>query len=136
MSYETIDPAEAQRRMEAEGWQYLDVRTVEEFAAGHPSGAFNVPLAMHDPMGGMNANPEFLDVVSKSFEKDTKLVVGCKMGGRSMNACEFLSQYGFTALANMHGGYSGAPDMEGWESRGLPVDAQPKEGRDYDSLRG
>ena len=28
---------------------YLDVRTVEEFEAGHPAGAHNVPILFVDP---------------------------------------------------------------------------------------
>lgn len=133
MSYETIDPQEASRRIAEEGWQYLDVRTVEEYAAGHPAGAFNVPVAHKGPMG-MQPNPAFPDVMEKRFAKDAQLVVGCKMGGRSMHACEFLTQAGFTNLANMHGGYSGADDMEGWASRGLPTSTTPESGRDYETL--
>ena len=38
---------------------YLDVRTEEEFAAGHPAGAINVPVAFPNPSGGMLLNPDF-----------------------------------------------------------------------------
>lgn len=40
-----ISPQEASQKL-AEGWTYVDVRTVEEFEAGHPPGAVNVPIAL------------------------------------------------------------------------------------------
>ena len=39
-----ISPAEAFAKMKDEGFTYVDVRTPEEFEAGHPEGARNVPL--------------------------------------------------------------------------------------------
>ena len=40
---------------------YLDVRTEEEFAAGHPAGARNVPVVFFDPATHRPApNPEFV----------------------------------------------------------------------------
>ena len=56
-----VSPEEAAVLME-EGCVYLDVRSVPEFEAGHPTGAYNVPLLDMGP-GGMVDNPEFLSVV-------------------------------------------------------------------------
>ena len=79
-----ISPQEASQKL-AEGWTYVDVRTVEEFEAGHPPGAVNVPIALAAP-GRMMPNPDFLPVMAAAFRKDAKIVVGCKAGGRSMRA--------------------------------------------------
>ena len=136
MSYETIDPSEAHARVSEQGWQYLDVRSVMEFDAGHPAGAYNVPILDMDAMGRMVPNASFVEIVAKHFPRDARLVVGCKMGGRSMHACEFLTQAGFTNLANMHGGYSGAEDTPGWQARDLPISSAAEAGRDYAALRG
>jgi rhodanese-related sulfurtransferase len=70
-----------------QGWTCVDVRTVEEFEAGHPAGAFNVPVMTRGP-AGMVPNPEFVAVVSARFPKTSKLVLNCGSGGRSMRGCE------------------------------------------------
>lgn len=142
MSYETVDPTKGKELVE-EGWIYLDVRTVEEFGAGHPPGAFNIPFAVVDPdLGRMVANPEFSAVVKKAFEPDAQLVVSCAAGGRSMHACELLTGEGYSNLVNMHGGFSGARDMAGvvqqpgWEGLGYPTTDEPQPDRTYEALRG
>jgi len=142
MSYRTVDPTQGKELVE-EGWTYLDVRTVEEFGAGHPPGAYNIPFAVVDPsIGRMVANPEFCDVVKKTFQPGDQLVVSCAAGGRSMHACELLVAEGYSNLVNMHGGFSGARDMsgvvlqDGWEALGYPTTDEPQADRTYDALRG
>lgn len=141
MSYETIDPTAARTRLEDASCTYLDVRTVEEFEAGHVPGAFNVPLLFRGPMG-MEPNTAFLEVVARHFQKDTGLVVGCKVGGRSARACELLATEGWTGLANMDGGFSGRYDpvgklvQEGWAGSGFPTTVDPEPGRTYEELGG
>ena len=134
MSFETIDPSAANDRVSSSEWQYVDVRTQQEFDVGHPDGAFNVPILFLDATGMMAPNGAFIEVMEKHFPKGAKLVLGCKMGGRSMRACQLLAQAGYAHLANMHGGFSGAEDMRGWKDQGFPVASQPLEGRDYRSL--
>ncbi len=70
----------------------MDVRTVEEFAAGHAPGAINIPLLTRGA-GGMQPNPLFLDQVKERLEGDDskEIIVGCKSGGRSMNAAQQMS---------------------------------------------
>ncbi len=41
-----VTPPEAAALL-AEGWIYLDVRSIPEFDLGHPTGAVNVPLLHH-----------------------------------------------------------------------------------------
>ena len=141
MSYETINPTTAKARIEDSDWTYLDVRTVEEFEAGHVPGAYNVPLLFRGPMG-MEPNPAFLEVLSRHFPQDQDLVVGCKVGGRSARACELLAAEGWTVLANMDGGYSGRHDAvgrlveEGWAGCGFPTTVDPEPGRTYSELAG
>jgi rhodanese-related sulfurtransferase len=117
---------------------YLDVRSVPEFDAGHPAGAFNVPLLHLDPASGqMRPNADFLSVVRANFAPDTQMVVGCKMGGRSQQACEILSSAGYHDVANVLGGFGGAPQMgqKGWAQEGLPVEQTPNPAHDYASLQ-
>ena len=85
----------------------------------------------------MRPNPEFLDVVRANFPPETKLVIGCQMGGRSQNAAEILATAGYSDVANVLGGYGGAPQMghTGWVQAGLPVERKADAAREYDALQ-
>ena len=125
-------------QQQAGGARYLDVRSIPEFEQGHPAGAFNVPLLHLDPQSGqMRPNPEFLNVVKANFPPDTTMVVGCKMGGRSQQACEILSTAGYQDVANVLGGFGGAPQMghRGWLQEGLPVEQTSDPAHEYASLQ-
>ena len=131
----TVQQAQQQQ---ASGATYLDVRSVPEFQQGHPEGAFNIPLLHLDPQTRqMRPNPEFVSVVKANFAPDAKLVIGCQMGGRSQQACEVLSNAGFQDVANVLGGYGGAPQMghAGWVQAGLPVETSADAAREYDALQ-
>lgn len=96
--------------------KYLDVRTTEEFQAGHVPGACNVPVWVKAG-GGMQPNPEFLKEVEARFaDKGVPLVVGCKSGKRSEAACDMMTKAGFTGLTNMTGGF------DDWAAQKLPVE--------------
>ena len=130
----TVQQAHEQQR---EGATYLDVRSVPEFEQGHPEGAFNVPLMHADPATRqMRPNAEFLEVVRANFPADAKLVIGCQMGGRSQKAAEILADAGYRDVANVLGGYGGAPQMghAGWVQAGLPVERKAEATREYDAL--
>ncbi|MBL4846470.1 MAG: rhodanese-like domain-containing protein [Planctomycetes bacterium] len=119
---------------------HLDVRSPEEFAAGHPEGSFNVPI-MFRTAGGMSENAEFLSVAKALCESRTeRLILSCAMGGRSMRAAQALEAEGYSNLINMRGGFGGArgPDgtltEQGWSGLGLPTSSEAGE-RSWDSLR-
>ena len=82
----------------------LDVRTPEEFAAGHLKNALNIP---HDR----------LDERMSDFRKyaNVPVLVYCKSGRRAERAIEVLSEAGFTNLNHLTG------DMDGWLEAGYPV---------------
>jgi rhodanese-related sulfurtransferase len=137
MTIKHITVQQAQQQ-QASGAKYLDVRSIPEFEAGHPDGAFNIPLLHLDPATGqMRPNPEFLSVVRASFPPETPMVVGCKMGGRSAQACEILATAGYQDLANVLGGFGGAPQHGhiGWVQAGLPVETAADPDRQYESLQ-
>src|ERR1700722_13623534 len=120
-----ISPQEASAKL-AEGWTYIDVRTTQEFEAGHPPGAVNVPL-MHAGPEGMVANPEFLAVMGAAFATDATIVVDCKSGGRSLRAARALLDAGFSRILDQRAGWDAARDAfgqisePGWSRSGLPV---------------
>ncbi|MCP3917191.1 MAG: rhodanese-like domain-containing protein [bacterium] len=49
----------------------MDVRTVEEYEAGHVPGAFNIPYAFRGAVG-MELNPNFVRATSRSTSNATR----------------------------------------------------------------
>jgi len=133
MAIKRVNPAEAAELM-AQGWTYVDVRTIPEFDAGHPSGAFNVPL-LHQGDAGRTPNPDFMAVMSASFDKAQKLVLGCRSGKRSLRAAAQLVDAGYEHVVDMEGGYLGDGSCEGWQPRGLAIDQTAVAGRTYAELQ-
>jgi rhodanese-related sulfurtransferase len=128
-----VSPQEAKDLIDQEGYVYVDVRSVPEFDAGHPAGAYNVPLNHMGP-AGMTANPDFLAVMEKVFPKDAKLVVGCKGGGRSLRAAGLLEQAGYASVVDQRAGYDGHAEP-GWRPAGLPVSQDAPADHTYDGLK-
>lgn len=141
MPIESLDPKAARAAMAGdESHAFIDVRTVEEYDAGHPEGALNVPWAVRDAStGGMTPNPDFVPTMRKHFAADRRLFLSCQAGMRSMNACRDLEQAGYTQLVNVDGGFGGRRNMigrvvvPGWVDSGLPV---TRETSTYATLRG
>ena len=141
MASKEITPQQAYDVLQNEtGSVYIDVRTVGEFAAGHPKGAVNIPVAFRDPNRGMVMNEEFVKVVESHFPKDKKIIVGCQAGPRSNAAAGLLQKAGYQDISNMIGGFGGMRDssgnvvVQGWSSVGLPVSQDNGEGVSYESL--
>ncbi len=72
----------------------VDVRTPEEYKAGHLDNALNINWYDTD-------FAEQFDAISK----DETLYVYCKKGGRSAKAQERLFSLGFEKVVNLEGGY-------------------------------
>ncbi|KAI8536913.1 hypothetical protein RHMOL_Rhmol10G0293800 [Rhododendron molle] len=109
-------PVEIAHELLQAGFQYLDVRTPEEFTAGHAIGAVNVPY-LFKVGSGMSKNPNFLEEVSSQFGKDDKIIVGCLSGKRSLMAATDMMSAGFTEVTDIVGGYAA------WTQNGLPTES-------------
>ena len=127
MAIKRISPKDA-ADLQAQGYTYVDVRSVPEFEAGRPTGAVNIPFLHRNGMQ-MAPNPEFLTVLQAAFPPDAKFVLACQAGHRSMNAAELLSTQGYGELVEQMGGF------KGWVEGGLPVETGPAPGRDWESMR-
>lgn len=140
MPHETADPNAVHALLADPETVYVDVRTEEEFAQGHPPGAYNVPILFSTSFG-MQPNPNFIAAVTKHFPKEKRIVFGCKSGGRSERACEALTEHGYRNLVNMAGGFHGAYDMsgnvvqQGWAACGHDVEKKPQTGRTWKELK-
>ena len=134
-----VSPAEA-HALTRDGYVYVDVRTEQEFAQGHPAGAYNIPL-MNQAASGMVPNPDFLKVVQRTFPADAKLVLGCRSGARSLRAAETLLGAGYSDIVDQRAGFDGPRDAfgatteAGWGPAGLPVSRTAANGRSYSELR-
>lgn len=140
MSHPRLSAQECAALMRDEGYAYLDVRTVEEFAVEHAAGAYNVPWKVRRA-SGLVENADFLAVVSEVFARDQKLVVGCGSGPRSLSAARALIDAGWRSVVEQRAGHAGSRDAfgrvvdVGWAAAGLPCASEPLPGRDYASLR-
>jgi len=96
---EEVSPQDAVGLREA-GAGLLDVREVDEWAAGHAPDAIHVPLAGVSDAASRFAGQEVLAI--------------CRSGGRSATAAETLAQ-AEVKVRNVAGG------MTAWAEAGLPV---------------
>jgi rhodanese-related sulfurtransferase len=100
-----VDPTETARLI-ADGALLLDVRELDEWAAGHAPGAVHVPLGQLDPA---------------TLPRDRVVVAICRSGNRSGTAARWLAAAGID-VRNLAGG------MKAWAADGHPVrrdDGQP-----------
>ena len=109
---------------------YIDVRTVAEFATGHPRGrVVNIPILFRHPTKEETyPNQSFLTVVEEMYPKELPLVVGCGKETRALQAVEQLVAAGYSNVATMRGGYSG------WKDSQLPTTKDNRDGISYVSL--
>ena len=143
MGPERIDVKQARETLQNEkGAVYIDVRTEEEFAAGHPEGAINIPVgAPHPLLPRLDLNPDFLDVVRASVPEHTPILIGCRAGPRAEMAANLLTQSGYPKVRWVLGGFHGMTDAmgivvaPGWRELGFPESREAGEGIGYPSLR-
>ena len=110
--------------------RYVDVRTVAEFSAGHPSGSVvNVPIEFVHPTTGEHfPNESFLLVIEEIFSKDATLIAGADDGERATRAARQLREAGYEKVSVMAEGY------ESWREHKLPTTRDNRDGISYVSL--
>jgi len=131
MPLKTLTPQEVQNLFKTDpAAVYVDVRTVPEFAAGHPRGkVVNIPILFRHPTTNENyPNTSFLEVVRSLYASDVPLIVGCEKGVRAQQAAEQLQHAGYSNLSIMPDGYAG------WRAQQLPTTTDNRDGLSYVSL--
>lgn len=119
-------------------WQYVDVRTPEEFASGHIEGSYNLPFQLGD-LAGLHPNPDFLPLTQATFGREAPLILGCRSGARAASAERILRDAGYTTLRVHLGSLVGARDAfgrpgVGWLQLGKPVTTTAVPGRTHAEL--
>lgn len=88
-----VDPAAFAALADDPGVTVLDVRTPDEFAAGHLPGAVNID----------SSAPDFADAVG-ALPKDGTYLVYCQTSNRSGVATDRMVDLGFTDVYDLQGG--------------------------------
>lgn len=102
-SFEEIDPATLATWMEkGEAIRLIDVRSPEEYAQGIIAGGELLPLHM-------------VPLQIPEAKEGEKLVIYCRTGMRSGQACAFLGQQGIKGALNLRGG------IVAWAQHGYPI---------------
>lgn len=99
-----VDPVEFSEVIAQPGVIILDVRTPEEFNAGHIANAININMA----------DSNFSSEVSK-LDKNATVAVYCRSANRSAVATDEMAELGFTDMYDMQGG------IIDWQAAGGPV---------------
>jgi rhodanese-related sulfurtransferase len=103
MTVEEITPKQAIEAVEA-GSIFVDVREDYEIAEM----AYDIKNKLEIPLGE-------IQVRLNEFPKDKNIIIGCRSGKRSMNACMFLKMSGYENVQNLQGG------ILGWSEGGFPT---------------
>lgn len=82
----------------------LDVRTPEEFAAGHLEGAIMIDFY----------SPDFATDIAE-LDRDVPYLLYCRSGNRSSQARALMADLGFSDVADLDGG------IQAWAAAGLPT---------------
>lgn len=140
----SVSGTETMEMVNSGEWMLLDVRPEEEVEGGEIPGSVCVPLFEVDDdmsvqgllkqmsafgMGGwwlggqhMRPNANFMPQVLNKIPRETKVIVVCQKGLRSLAACEQLSKTGYENIAWLNGGCEAAekdviPTVDGQDIR-------------------
>ena len=89
-------------QISAGGAQLIDVRTEAEVAQGVIDGAIHIPLHL-------------LPLRAADIHQDKPVVIYCRSGARSAQACAFMAAKGFNNMHNLAGG------IMAWARSGNPL---------------
>lgn len=103
-NFREIEIFDVKRMLEGEGKQVrlIDVRSPMEVASGIIPGATNIPLHM-------------LPMSVEKIPDDSEVIIYCRTGARSAQACAYLTSLGKDNVYNLRGG------IMAWMQGGLAV---------------
>ena len=93
---DVLDQVTFKKEISKKGIQLIDVRTPEEFNAGHIPNAININFMSSD----------FKTQISK-LNKNKAVYVYCQAGGRSAKASKMFLENGFKEVHDLKGGFGG-----------------------------
>ena len=102
--YSSISPSESTQMINRDDALMLDVRESNEYSEGH------IINSLHIPLSGLKTRMKDLEKY-----KAKKVIIACRSGHRSSQACATLKKEGFEQVFNLSGG------VMAWESASLPL---------------
>jgi rhodanese-related sulfurtransferase len=100
-----VSVSEAKALLDKGGLIFLDCRTSKEFKMGHIPGAMNIPRGLME-----------FKIAKKIPDKNAKIAMYCKSGGRGCLATCTLCKMGYKNVKNIDGGW------KAWEKAGYPIE--------------
>jgi rhodanese-related sulfurtransferase len=105
----SVDPADATAKINHQDAVVVDVRPAADFDKGHIINAINIP-----------ANGFAKQIGTLDKYKDRPVIVSCRSGGQSSQACSQLRKQGFAEVYNLRGG------ILAWQNANLPITKKKK----------
>lgn len=102
--YSSVSPAQSTQMINQDDALMLDVRENKEYSEGH------IINSVHIPLSSLKTRINDLQKY-----KTKKVIVACRSGHRSSQACANLKKEGFKQVFNLAGG------VMAWESANLPL---------------
>lgn len=106
MPFVDVNVTEFQQLVSKEGIQLVDVRTPEEFKAGHIKNAKLINFFDSD----------FKEQSTKVLDKNKPVYLYCRSGGRSAKSAKIYKEAGFTKVYNLLGGFNA------WSTKNLKIE--------------
>ena len=99
-----VEPQEATAMINHRDGVIVDVRPMADFSQGHIISAINIPI---------NGFKNQIEQLNK--HKGKPIIISCRSGAQSVQACRQLKNAGFEQVYNLKGG------MLAWQNANLPV---------------
>ena len=96
MSTEDFTLCESQTSIDLDGFETIDVRSIDEHLLGNIPGSINIDY-----------NSKKFESEIFAFDKDQKIILYCKTNNRSSKAASFLSQNGYSNIFILEEGFKG-----------------------------
>lgn len=106
VSFIDVNVAEFQQLISKEGIQLVDVRTPEEYNAGHIKNAKSINFFDSD----------FKEQSTTILDKNKPVYLYCRSGGRSAKSAKIYKEAGFTKVYNLLGGFNA------WSAKNLEIE--------------
>ena len=105
-AFQSVDVAEFEKMVADSAYVVLDVRTPEEYAAGHiPGTHFNIDVLSGD----------YTQEALAKLPKEKPVALYCRSGNRSKTAARILSDNGYNV-------FELATGIKGWSAAGKAID--------------
>lgn len=102
--YSSVTPSESTQMINRDDALIVDVRESNEYSQGH------IINSLHIPLSSLKTRMNDLEKY-----KAKKIIVACRSGNRSSQACAILKKEGFEQVFNLGGG------VMAWENANLPL---------------